>query len=330
MIARALTSWDDLVARSRGMSAHLLSRDALAELARSPNLSALADRLASRGLISGGDRTPAAIERSLRRVRADRLARLARWSGDRREALAVIFDDEDRRSLDRILRAIASGSTARVLAGLTPTPALTERELQTLAEQKDARAVASLLVAWGHPYGPPLLRADDLIAQEHALHATFARRAAAGARRGDAALRAYTGALIDVENALQLLVSVKQPAAARDPEAWLPGGLRLDHATWRRLLDGDRPAVIAALGAALGDDLAAAVRDAGLGEAERAVLRPMLLRWRRAALREPLTTAPILRFALGLRAEAVDLRTVVWGVALGAPSANLVLRLVTP
>jgi hypothetical protein len=47
------------------------------------------------------------------------------------------------------------------------------------------------------------------------------------------------------------------------------------------------------------------------------------------ARRDPLGSAPLLAFALALRAQTVDLQRVIWGVALGAPAALVARELVT-
>jgi vacuolar-type H+-ATPase subunit C/Vma6 len=56
---------------------------------------------------------------------------------------------------------------------------------------------------------------------------------------------------------------------------------------------------------------------------ETAVLRAQLEEQNHAARMDPEGTAPLISFALGLRAEALNLRRIIWGVALEAPAALL-------
>lgn len=60
-----------------------------------------------------------------------------------------------------------------------------------------------------------------------------------------------------------------------------------------------------------------------LPELESAILRAQI-DWQNRSLRvDPGGTAPILGYALELRAQVVSLRRIVWGVALRAPPALL-------
>jgi hypothetical protein len=290
------------VARARGLQTRLLTRAELVALADAPDLP---EALTARGLVPATAREPAAVERALRRNRSEHLTILARWCPP--AALPLVFLDEDRRSLVALLRRVHAGR--RDLDGLTPTPSLPERALATLAEQ-EPDGIAALLVGWRHPFGAPLRRAESLAAREQAVHRTFFRRAG----RGDRGLRRVVRLMVDAENALALSVGRAQPAAARDPEAWIPGGRHIDKAAYADILEGVRPLEVP-----------------GLPEiTERGVLVALLTRLRREARIEPLSSAPVLYFAARLRAEALDLRTLVWGRALSEPPAALAARLVTP
>jgi hypothetical protein len=73
---------------------------------------------------------------------------------------------------------------------------------------------------------------------------------------------------------------------------------------------------------------------AALLAATPATLEKTLLRWRVAAQRRlarlhPLGPALLLGWALRLRAQVMDLRTITWGVALRAPRPLLLAELVT-
>ncbi len=154
-----------------------------------------------------GTASPAALELALRRAAADRLRLLARWCGPRVAILAVLFEDEDRRSLRALLRGSLQHAPAEArLAGLVPTPTLPERALRELANQATPAAVAALLTAWRNPYGSVLLAAasaaqPDLFTLELLVNRTFAARASRAAR-GTGLLADYVRDAIDLENAV--------------------------------------------------------------------------------------------------------------------------------
>jgi hypothetical protein len=62
---------------------------------------------------------------------------------------------------------------------------------------------------------------------------------------------------------------------------------------------------------------------------EDAVLRARIGELVRAARAAPLGPAPLLAYALRLRAQTIDLRRLVWGVALASPRGALAQELVT-
>ena len=143
--------WEDLATRARGLATHLLGRADLDGLARAESLDALADVLRARGFLpAGGPATPGALELAVRRMAGARLAVLAAWGHARNTLLAVVFEDEDRRSLRALLRgAVRAAPPEERLAGLIPTPGLPERALAELAGQPTPGAIAALLTAWG-------------------------------------------------------------------------------------------------------------------------------------------------------------------------------------
>ncbi|HSB53273.1 MAG TPA: V-type ATPase subunit, partial [Gemmatimonadales bacterium] len=204
-----MTVWDDLNARSRGLSRHLLGRSTLERLARAPDLGALADELRHLGypLPAEGKPDGAAIELAARRRVARQLAILARWAGVRRPALAILFEDEDRRSIVALLRGAVQHAPPELrLSGLMPTSILPERALEELSRQPTPAAVASLLLAWDHPLSSALLPhtgdpEPDLLHLEILLHRAFAERAHAAAKREGrhGPLVHYVERLIDLE-----------------------------------------------------------------------------------------------------------------------------------
>lgn len=327
--------WEDLATRARGLTTHLLDRAALASLATADGLDAVAAALRGHGFpISEGGVSADDLELAVRRQSGHRLAVLARWAGSRHPLLAIVFEDEDRRSLRALVRGAVQGAPAESrLAGLIPTPALPEKALRELAAQPAPGAIAVLLTAWGSAYGAPLLREakvtqPDLLAIESGLNVTFAHRALQGARAsGSTVLVDYVRDTIDFENATTGLVLVGTEADAPAKRAFIEGGRRMSLAAF---LD----AVAAGDAAAAGVRLAAAFRPAAAAVAafERAgspaTIEEELLRARIAMLheverRDPAGIAAVLEFALRVRAEVLALRRVIWGVVLAAPRATV-------
>jgi len=323
--------WEDLDARARGLATHLLGAATLAALAGAPDVPALAAALRRLGYaVPEGAASPAALEVAVRRMAAARLGVLARWAGPRTALLAVVFEDEDRRSLRALVRgALAQAPAEARLAGLVPTPALPERALRELASQASPAAIAALLTAWRHPYGPALrgpaaAAQPDPLALELALNRTFAARAVRTARRSRALLD-YVRETIDLENAYTALAlaGAGEERGLQPRDAFLAGGARLDSAAFEA-------AAAAATPAAAGRRLARALAGASFAPAfdayagdparlEEAVLRLRLRALERAMRTAPLGPAPVLAYALRLRAETVALCRIIWGIALGAP-----------
>lgn len=337
-------TWEDLNARARGLATHLLTRRELDALAQAPDLGALAEGLRRRGFLVSEEEAPissAALDLALRRTAAARLRVLARWCGPRAAVLAVLFEDEDRRSLRALLRGAVQGAPPEQrLPGLVPTPTLPERALGELARQDTPGAVAVLLTAWQSPYGSALLAEaaaahPDLFKLEVLLGRTFAARALRASRKAGRAgvLADYVRQVIDLENAYTALVLA---AAGRDvtpKEAFLPGGRRVSIEVFEVVAAaGDAAEAARRLAAAFqGMPLAEAFRRYGGDpvKLEDAVLQIEIREQTQAMRRAPLGPATLLAYALRLRAQVRDLRRIIWGVALAAPRAAIVQELVT-
>ena len=331
--------WEDLDARARGLATHLLGRAELQTLAQAPDRAALTDALRGHGYpLDEGAPTAAALELALRRVAAVRLRVLARWSGVRAEALAVVFEDEDRRSLRALLRGAVQGVNADArLAGLIPTPTLPERVLRELAQRDKPAGIAALLTAWGNPYGSALLPAasaaqPDLFRLELIVGRTFAARALRAAGR-TGPLAAHVRETIDVENAFSALGLAVEGKDVTPKDAFLPGGQRVTIAAFEvAAAAADFEQAIRRLAEAFAGTALARAFEGRAGDPaslEAAVLRARVRAQMQAMRLEPLGPAPLLAYALRLRAEMEDLRRIIWGVALGAPRATLAGDLVT-
>ena len=322
--------WEDLATRARGLGTHLLDRSAIASLAELENMEALGNALRGYGYpIPEGARTADDLDLAVRRHAGSRLSMLARWAGNRSALLAVIFEDEDRRSIRALVRGAVQGAPSDLrLAGLIPTPALPERALRELALQPSPGAIAVLLTSWGNAYGAALLRAakatqPDLLAIESCLSITFARRALDGARgTGSALVVDYVRDTIDLENATAALILAAGEADSPGNTAFVEGGRRLSLGTFLE-------AIAAGDAGAAGRRLAAVFRPTPLAAAferaadasgiEKQLQRARIVMIRAAERRDPAGPASVLGFALRVRAEVLDVRHAIWGIVLGAP-----------
>jgi vacuolar-type H+-ATPase subunit C/Vma6 len=337
-----MTTWDDLNARARGLGTHLLGRATLETLARAPDLGALAEDLRRRGypIEEAAAYSPAGLELAARRTVAARFRILGRWAAGRSELLSVLFEDEDRRSIAALMRGAAQHAAPELrLSGLLPTPALPERALEELARQPSPGPVAALLSSWRHPLAEGLVAVTaspepDLLRIELAVSTAFARRARANARktgRGGVLLQ-HVQRVIDVENAYAALaLTAEQELHAED--FWLPGGRGVLLALFTRAV-ATRDALQAGkvlAGGFAGSRIEAVFADLenSPGGVERGVLAAWIADLSASARTAPLSVAPLLVYALRLRAEALDIRWLVWGISLGAPSAALLEGLVT-
>ncbi len=338
-----MTEWADLNARARGLSTRLLGRAALEGLAHSPDLTALSEALERRGyLIDAAARgAPDAIELAARRVAASRLRTLRRWAGPRSPALAIVFEDEDRRSISILLRGTVQHAPADLkLAGLLPTPALPERALEQLAHQPAPGAVAALLAAWKHPLGAALVPESgkpevDLLRLEAILARTFFARSLETARSQGtrSVLFSYVQRLLDLHNAGTILtLSAEQHPSL--VEMWIEGGKDLPRALGQRAVTAGNPAAAGAIVASgfgkTGLARAFAAHSADPVALEAALLKALIGELKASARRAPLSPAVVLGYALRLRAELLDIRRTVWGIPLGAPPRLLAEGMVTP
>jgi vacuolar-type H+-ATPase subunit C/Vma6 len=329
-----MTQWADLAARARGLSTHLLSRRDIEALAAAPDLNALAELMGRSGFaLEEGAMTPARLELAVRRRAAAALRILARWSGSRTALLPIVFEDEDRRSLRALVRgAVQAVSPEERLAGLVPTPALPEASLAELARQGSVHALATLLTAWNNPYGPPLRGVigqahPDLLRVEMIINRTYATRSLAGARSAGrrSGLVEYVRESIDLENALTAVALAGAPDVI--PKDLFIGDGRIV------AIDQFEMAVSRGSPAGASEHLARVFTATPYAPAfrvpreteslEERLLRARIAALARAARGRPLGPAPLLWYALRVRAQTTDVSRTVWGVALSAPPSLL-------
>lgn len=331
-----------LVARARGLSTHLLGREALDGLADAPDLVSFARGLARLGRLEPVGDAPdvAAVERTVRRTAAAHLKTLARWQASSPGVLDAFFAEQERRALRAFLRGALQGAPAEArLAGLLPTPRLPERALAELARQASMKDVVLHLVVLRHPDATRLLplvqkAQPEPFAVEVALLAGLAERAGEAARGGDAALLDFVRERVDVGNAQNALLLCGGPRDVEPDTCFVQGGRWLSARAFAAAARApSRPAAIEQLKKAFAASPLSTLFAPGADDAarvERAALAGALERLGRAARTAPLGSAPLLRFLLGLEAQGRDVRTLAWGVVLGAPPALRRQDLVTP
>jgi hypothetical protein len=291
--------------------------------------------------------SPDGFDREVGRVAARRLGILARWLGPRRPVLAMVYDDEERRSLRTLLRGAAQGAApAARVRGLLPTPALSERGLELLSGADSPAALIRLLVRQGHPAGRALQAAASagpatpagrpgLFRMEMALSMLFSVRVARAARRGGRLVRRFAATLIDLENAWTLLGLRSWYRDVEPADLHLPGGAILS----RQLFLALAPASTGDA-ARLHRGLEVAFRPTPLGRLfgkdadarsplESRALAALIAWLRSEARREPLGAGVLLGVLQRIRAEAHDVRAAVGGAELGAPLATVESLLVT-
>lgn len=327
--------WEDLIARVRGLTSHLVGRERLIELARSSDLVHMVTLLEeaygkSLGVAPGS--APPQAELAVRRAAAAHLATLARWSLDRSKLLTPFFLDEDRRSVRALLRGAAAGAPAEErLVGLVPTPALPERALRELASQRSVADIATQLSAWSHPFGSRLLalareHKPDMLRLDLLLNDIYISESAAAIRhapRGHATRRelaTYVSDIADIENAMTALQLAGQRITIAPGEFFLPQGRHLDLEVFVAIAESpDVAAGRALVQHAFRATPFASAFSGSPRDIEDGILTLRLRDAVRNALLHPLGAAPVIAFVLRLRAEVRDLCLILWRIAAGAP-----------
>jgi V/A-type H+-transporting ATPase subunit C len=326
--------WGDLVARARGLAAHLLSPAQCARLCNADGVPALAAQLANLGLVrapsAGAPADEHALELDLRRHAAAGLHVLADWAGARRNRLAPLFDDEDRRAIRALVRgAIARIAPERRAAGLIPTPSLPLRAIDQLARAGDVATVASLLLAWGHPFGAAVeaearRQKPDTLGFEMALVRAFATRARAAARRADAAMAHFVERTIDLENLRAMLAIAGQESDLEPAALYVAGGTIITTADLAAAGESaTRSGIAVRLERRVRGTPLAAMLEPGERPPEAAALDALAGEFAQRAREAPLSLAPVIAFVLRQRAELHTLLAIVWSISLGVPRATV-------
>jgi vacuolar-type H+-ATPase subunit C/Vma6 len=189
-----------------------------------------------------------------------------------------------------------------------------------------------MLVLWGHPFGVSLVDAvsrprPSLFDVEVALQRAFAGRALRSARKAGRHLLDYARQVVDVMNVWSALLHFPESDAAIVDLTFIEGGRLVDRGVFAELLALETfDDVRKRLTQVLGESALAHAFDGEPGDVaslETAVLRAQLAEQSRAARIDPQGPAPLISFALALRAEVLNLRRIIWGISLEAPAALL-------
>lgn len=330
----------DVNTRARGLRTRLLQPHDFDRLVHARSLFKLQRELSAMGVVAADlPATPATLELAMRRRAAELMGILSRWSTEERKpVLAVLLEDEDRRSIGRILRGAEQGASSDArMSGLVPTAQLSERALRVLASQPTMTDVVRMLVLWRHPFGPPLVEAvsgprPDLFQAEVGLQRAFARRALERARKAGADLLDYARQVVDVMNAWSALLHFPERDSAIVEMTYIEGGRWIGREAFEELLGRESlEDVRKALAHDFHDSPLRQVFESetrGVAELESAVLDAQIFEQRKLARVRPQGPGPLIQFSLELRAEALNVRRIIWGVALETPPAILRTQMV--
>lgn len=137
----------------------------------------------------------------------------------------------------------------------------------------------------------------------------------------------YAQQVVDVMNAWSALLHFPERDSAIVDLTFVEGGALIDRDVFAELLSLEGLGEVREhLGRVFRSSmLAQAFRheDDELATLEVALLRAQIAEQNRTARTHPEGTAPFISFALGLRAEVLDLRRIIWGVSLEVPPAML-------
>lgn len=333
-------SFDDVITRVRGLSSRLLGRAELEQLALSRDIDALVEGFQGTSYASLATltaREAVGLEREARRIAGDRLGVISAWCDDRNEVLVPLYEDEDRRNLRALTRAVlAQTPPDQRAAGLLPTPALPAAALEELAHRTRLRELASLLTSWGNPYGGAIAAEamrphPDLFLLQLAIDRTFAVRALAAAERFGEPILGYVRLLIDVENGSSLTALVSGSIEHDHDVLFIPGGDLISYDAYCEMSALKAHDARARLARIVAGTQLASIASAPPGtNSDDAVLTAHLRELHRASRLNPLSLTVLLEYVLRLRAETHDVARVIWGIAMQMPRRRIISAFVTP
>ncbi|HEU4612657.1 MAG TPA: V-type ATPase subunit [Kofleriaceae bacterium] len=323
----------------RGLAASLLGRQALERLAMSPDLATFArelDTTAYRAADGLEVRTPTELERQTRRAAGERLSIIAQWSGDRADALAPLFEDEDRRNLRALVRAIvANVAVEKRTAGLLPTPSLSNPALEALARQPRVADLAALLASWGNPYGTAMLPEAagtriDLFALQLAIDRAYATRMLGKAEQVGEPVLGFVRTQLDAENASTALAASSGALGSRTSAQFIDGGKLITRDEFDHLVALPPAEARARLARLVAGTVLAPIAPEHPAGSDEAMLTAQIRELRRTVRLDPLSLGVVLEYVLRLRAELEDLARIIWGITLRVPRRRISAGLVTP
>lgn len=335
--------WDDVNARARGLGSRLLSPPGIRALAAVHSIGELAARLERHGYPMGGiGPTPgvAELDRLIGLVAGARMGLLARWLGPRVRRVRGLFEQADRDALRAIARGVAQGAApSTILLGLTPSPTLSGRALQGLAQATSFDDLGRRLARMHHPYAAVFTRRAEtapkgsaLLEVELGLRRCFAERVREGARRGGTQVRRLATEVVDHENLVTLLLADAWGVELSPQELFIRGGRILFRERFLAIAgqpdpEGRRTSLVRAFRATMTGTMLA---DPGLNVAglELGMRRGRLGAARRAMRADPLSVWVLVYTALRIDAEAHNLRRILRALSLGAPPDAITTGLV--
>jgi vacuolar-type H+-ATPase subunit C/Vma6 len=168
---------------------------------------------------------------------------------------------------------------------------------------------------------------------EIALQRGFARRASVSAEEGGRQLVEYVQEVVDLMNVWSALLHFEE----RDPSivelTFVEGGRWITRDLFHDLMNLDtRRDVELQLASSLRSSALGAIfrgETEDLSELEGAALQAQIAWQNRAVRLDPTGAAPVVGFAIELRAQVLNLMRIVWGVALRAPAALIQAEMVT-
>lgn len=256
-----MSDYDQLNARIKGMSSHLLTEAFYEQILAVPGQDGLVDALLSSpygpalrdSLHVGLNLT--AVERGLRHNLSDTANRIYRLAPEHPQSLlAIQMRWSDMKNVLTLLRGKVSGAASEdIMAGMLSGGTLDEPRLVELAAEPDSLALVNTLSIWGFPLVAPLKEMGgrirerrSLVAVENCLVQTYfdwAWETASGKDENSTLVRDFVRQQIDLINVLVSLRMVRQQARGAEAShmALLPHGRLkrsvLDRMRRRRNLD---------------------------------------------------------------------------------------------